>query len=267
MAPNINKRWHCHPEVELIHFHKGSGTQFVGDHITQFDPGDIVLIGSNLPHFWKYDDGNLNESASQVSYSTVIHFHENFIGERFLYLPETKHLKILLEKAKRGLLIKASANNNIGKLIEEIYQANGLNRIMKLITCLSEFSGLEEVSVLASLGFKYDFPKAENKRMTTIYSHTFSNFQRKIMLEEVASIADMTPSSFCRYFKYHTGKTYLSFVTEIRISFACKQLIANQSSVKQICYDSGFNNFSCFHNNFKRMTGKTPQDYQKEYNK
>jgi AraC-like DNA-binding protein len=265
MVPNINKRWHYHPEVELICFHKGSGTQFIGDRITQFDPGDVVLVGSNLPHFWKYDTERPDALVVAVPYSTVIHFHENFIGERFLHLPETKQLKLLLEKAKRGILIKSAVAKKIGKLIEEVYRANGLNRIMKLITCLSEFAVMDDLTILTSLGFKYDFPEAENKRMTAIYSHTLNNFQKRITLEEVAHIAGMIPNSFCRYFKHHTGKNYLAFVIEIRIGFACKQLIANQSSVKQICYDCGFNNFSCFHSNFKRITGKTPQDYQKEY--
>ncbi|SDE06021.1 AraC-type DNA-binding protein [Mucilaginibacter pineti] len=265
MAPNINNRWHYHPEIELIHFHSGFGTQFVGDHISQFEPGDVVLVGCNLPHFWKYDEVYYNDPIDSGPYSTVIHFFENFIGERFLHLPETRHIRALLERAKRGILFKGLTANKIGGLIEKIYQADGIGKILALITCLSEIALCEEQYALSSIGFKYDFPESENKRINAIYNYSFSNFQKKIKQSEIAGIAGMTANSFCRYFKGHTGKTYSDFLTEIRIGYACKLLISNNASIKEICYESGFNNFSSFHECFKRLTGKTPQVYQKAY--
>ncbi len=111
--PNINNRWHNHPEVELIQFHKGGGTQFVGDHIKRFGSGDIVLVGSNLPHYWHFDKGYLQESEEETPYSTVIHFTETFWGDRFLNLPENKPLKAILEKAKSGILLTGSASTRI----------------------------------------------------------------------------------------------------------------------------------------------------------
>lgn len=265
MVPNVNNRWHYHPEIELIHFHKGLGTQFIGDHISQFEPGDIVLIGRNLPHFWKYDDGHLSDQMDTTPYATVVHFFENFIGERFLFLPESRYIKMLLEKAERGVLLKGAAAKQIGELIEVIYKSEGVHRILALISCLSAFSTCECLKTLSSLGFSYNFTESENKRITAIYNYSYHNFQKKITLNEVAEVAGMTTNSFCRYFKHHTGKTYSDFLVEIRIGFACKLLLANKSSAKQISYESGFNNFSSFHQCFKKITGKTPQAYKKEY--
>ena len=265
MVPNINNRWHYHPEIELIHFHNGFGTQFIGDHISQFGPGDIVLVGCNLPHFWKYDDVSFEDPAYNPPYSTVIHFFGDFIGERFLHLPESRHIKNLLERAKRGVLLKGSSATQIGGLVESIYCAEGIHKILALITCLAEFSHCENLAALSSIGFKYDFPASENKRINAIYNFSMNNFHQKIKLIQVAAIAQMTTNSFCRYFKHHTGKTYSDFLTEIRVGYACKLLIANKSSIKQVCYESGFNNFSCFHQNFKTITGKNPLNYQKEY--
>jgi AraC-like DNA-binding protein len=265
MAPNINNRWHYHPEIELIHFHNGYGTQFIGDHISQFEPGDIVLVGSNLPHFWKYDEANNGQETVANPYSTVIHFFEHFMGERFLHLPETRHVKALLEKAKRGVVLKASNSKNIAGLIEKIYQSEGINKIIALIECVSEFAACKNIITLSSLGFKYDFPESENVRINAIYNYSLNNFHNKIRLADVAGIAGMTPNSFCRYFKHYTGKTYSDFVMDIRVGYACKLLIANKTNIKQICSESGFNNFSCFHQYFKKITGKTPQAYQLEY--
>jgi AraC-like DNA-binding protein len=265
MIPNINNRWHYHVETELIYFHKGMGTQFVGDHISQFEPGDIILVGCNLPHFWKYDEICFSDQISKNPYSTAIHFFDNFIGERFLHLPETRHIKILLEKAKRGILLRGSVAGKIGSLVEKIYESEGIHKIMALIACLSEFASCGDLTTLSSLGFKYDFPESENKRINDIYNYSLNHFHKKIKLAEVAEIAGMIPNSFCRYFKHHTGKTYTDFLTEIRIGYACKLLIGNKTSIKQICYESGFNNFSSFHQYFKKITGKTPQNYQREY--
>lgn len=264
LAPNINNRWHYHPEIELISFHKGHGTQFVGDHISRFGPGDVVLVGCNLPHFWKYDDEFYEDLESADPYSTVVHFFENFMGEKFLHLPETRHIKALLEQAKRGILFRGNAAIKVRAAIENIHQCQGLEQIIALINCLSDIASSQPAESLVSIGFSHDF-SAENSRITTVYNYSFDNFSRKITQSEVAAIAGMTTNSFCRFFRNHTGKTYSDFITGIRIGYACKLLIANKMSVKEVCYSSGFNSFSTFHECFKKLTGNTPQGYQRAY--
>ncbi|HMH21128.1 MAG TPA: helix-turn-helix domain-containing protein [Puia sp.] len=263
--PFINNRWHYHAEVELIYFHLGSGTQFVGDHIKRFHPGDIILVGSNLPHYWRYDDVYFRDDDKKLVHSTVIHFSENFWGEPFLGLPETKPIKTLLDKAHRGILVTAKEGEKIAELIEKLRTAEGVGRIIALIECLSRFASSDRQHVLSSIGFQHDFSESENDRINAIYDHSFRHFSKKIYLEEIAAIAGLVPNSFCRYFKSRTGKTYTQFLTGIRIGHACKLLIDNRISIKQLCYESGFNNFTCFHKNFKMITGKSPQHYLKEH--
>ena len=263
--PFINNRWHYHAEVELIMFHQGSGTQFVGDHIKRFQPGDIILVGSNLPHYWRYDDVHFNEADGQPVHSTVIHFSENFWGDAFLQLPETKPIRSLLDKARRGVLISARDEEKIPALVRKINSTEGVGRIIALIECLSAFAGSDRLQLLSSIGFRPDYAESENDRINAIYDYTFRHFTGKIYLGEVAAVAGLVPNSFCRYFKSRTGKTYTQFLTEIRIGHACKLLLDNRVSIKQLCYESGFNNFTCFHKNFRLITGKTPQSYQREH--
>jgi AraC-like DNA-binding protein len=263
--PYINNRWHYHAEVELIYFHQGSGTQFVGDHIKRFQPGDIILVGSNLPHYWRYDAIHFKEEDSSPVHSTVIHFSENFWGTAFLELPETKAIHHLLEKARRGILVNARDEIKIPVLVEKIHSTEGLSRIIALIECLSAFAGSEQLHLLSSIGFRHDFAESENDRINAIYDYSFRHFTQKIYLEQVAAIAGLVPNSFCRYFKSRTGKTYTQFLTELRIGHACKLLLDNRISIKQLCYESGFNNFTCFHKNFKLITGTSPQSYLKEH--
>jgi AraC-like DNA-binding protein len=263
--PFINNRWHYHPEVELIIFHQGSGTQFVGDHIKRFQPGDVILVGSNLPHYWRYDDAYFGEDTQRPVHSTVIHFSENFWGEAFLHLPETKPLRSLFEKARRGILINAREEDTIPVLIGNIRSSEGMGRIIALIECLSAFAASSHHQLLSSIGFRPDFSEQESHRINAIYDYSFRHFTRKISLDEVAAVAGLVPNSFCRYFRSRTGKTYTQFLTELRVGHACKLLLDNRVSIKQLCYESGFNNFTCFHKNFKELTGKTPQLYQREH--
>lgn len=263
--PYINNSWHYHPEVELIYFHEGSGTQFVGDHIKRFHGGDIILVGSNLPHYWRYDDAYFNHEEGLKVHSTVIHFSENFWGDPFLHLPETKAIRNLLERARRGILVNAREEPGILEGVAKILATDGVNRIIALIECLSAFAGVHQQHLLSSIGFRQDFAGTESDRINAIYDYTFRHFTQKIYLEEVAAIAGLVPNSFCRYFKSRTGKTYTQFLTEIRVGHACRLLIDNRISIKQLCFESGFNNFTCFHKNFKMITGKSPQHYLKEH--
>jgi AraC-like DNA-binding protein len=259
---NINNRWHYHPEVELIHFHRGAGTQFVGDNIQRFFAGDIVLVGSNLPHYWRFDEPSESEHASGSLVSTVIHFMPDFWGEKFLDLSENKPIRSILEKAGRGLLLTGLLKDEVREQIACLDQAEGPERVMTLLKILYTVYRSEEVVMLSSIGYQSVLLDSENDRINDIYEYTFNNFHQKIYLEQVAGIAGLVPNSFCRYFKSRTGKTYLQFLTEIRVGHACKLLMDDNINIKEVCYESGFANFSCFHKRFKEITGQSPHNYR-----
>ena len=265
LIPNLNNKWHYHPEIELIHFHRGAGTQFVGDNIRRFAADDIVLVGANVPHYWRDDDEDILNNKMQRAYSTVVHFTENFWGDRFLELAENKPLKVVLEKSQRGLMLTGELKIQVAALLAKMRVAEGPERIILLLQSLFVIAKSEEFVSLSSVGFQYDLSESENDRINAIYEYTLSNFKQKISLEEIASVAGMVPNSFCRYFKARTGKTYSQFLNEIRVGHCCKLLIDNSVSIKQLGFESGFMNFSCFHRRFKETTGLSPQNYRQLY--
>ncbi|SHF45239.1 AraC family transcriptional regulator [Pedobacter caeni] len=264
-VPYINNRWHYHAEVELIYFKKGNGTQFIGDSIKRFRSGDVVLVGAHLPHYWRFDDIYFNEDEKNNADVVVVHFNENFWGNHFLNLPENKALKLTLEKAQRGIQIPDKNKKAIGELIESILLSEGSKRIILLMEALLAIENCTPNHLLSSIGFRHDFEEIENDRINAIYNYSLANFKRKIQMEEMASVANISPNSFCRYFKSRTRKTYTQFISEIRVGHACKLLIEDSMNVKQICYESGFHNFASFHKHFKIITGKSPLTYQKSY--
>jgi AraC-like DNA-binding protein len=265
LVPHVNNRWHYHKEVELIHFKKGEGTQFIGDNIKRFKGGDVALVGSNLPHYWRFDDSYFEENPKVGADVRVAHFCEDFWGNNFLDLPENAIIKSVLEKAKRGLQITGRTRTAVAEVLEDLLDADGPQRIILLIKALVTISGCKQLETLASMGFKHDFMEAESDRINDIYDYTLKNFKRPIQLDEIASVANISPNSFCRYFKSRTRKTYSQFLIEIRVGHACKLLIESGMSIKQLCYESGFNNFTSFHKYFKLITGKSPLIYQKEF--
>jgi AraC-type DNA-binding domain-containing proteins len=263
-APWFNSRWHYHHEVELIHFNKGEGTQLIGDSIRTFEPGAVVLIGPGLPHYWRFNDEYRQDEAPPVDVR-VCHFRPDFWGEQYLQLPENIRIKTVLEKAKRGLQINGKTREVVAAFLELLLVTEGPHRIVLLTEALTAIAACNESAPLSSIGFKHEAPASDNDRINAIYDYSLKNFRRPIQLEEIAAVANISPNSFCRYFKSKTRKTFSQFLIEMRVGYACKLLIENNLSIKQLCYESGFNNFTSFHKYFKMITGKSPLSYQKEF--
>lgn len=258
---DVNSHWHYHPEIELIYFAKGRGMQFIGDSIQSFSSGDVLLVGSNVPHYWRYDPAD-GEETVDVS---VIHFNEDFWGSAFLELPELQDIKKLLQQAQLGIQVMGKEKKQIAALISQTVEAKGTRKVISLMESLLAIADCKQLKTLVSIGFQYHFQESEKDRMHAIYEYTISNFKERISLETIAGIAKISPNSFCKYFKTRSKKPYSRFINEIRVSHACKLLMDGKLNIKEICFESGFNNFVSFHQYFKSITGKSPLQYQKSF--
>lgn len=264
LVPYRNNHWHYHTELELIHFGRGSGTQFIGDNISRFKNGDVLLLGANLPHYWRFDESYFEQGTAMADVR-VAHFNECFWGEAFLALPENRAIKNLLNKAKFGIQLQGKAKNHIAKQLEKIINSDGPQRLLLLYETLFFLSTTDEYSFLSNIEYNLNLEDKEKDRINKVYNFTLTNFNQKISLNDVSNFADISINSFCRFFKSKTGKTYSKFLIEIRIGHACKLLIENNLNVKELCYESGFNNFASFHKYFKQITKMSPLAYRKKY--
>jgi AraC-like DNA-binding protein len=264
-VPYFFNRWHFHPELELIHIEEGSGIQFMGDNMERFAAGDVVLVGSNLPHYWRCDEVYFEGNPKLNAIATVAHFKIDFWGQTFLELPENIKLRGLLQKAQRGLKIGEKTSDKVKVLLQQLVHAEETSRICLLLQALNLLAHSSDLVAVASEGYRSETNPNETERMSEIYKFTLSNFRQKISLSQVASIANISPTAFCRFFKLHTRKNFNTFLQELRVGHASKLLIENKKTITQVCYDSGFNNITNFYKTFKKLTGKTPQEYQKAY--
>lgn len=182
-------------------------------------------------------------------------------------LPENKYIKELFIIAKKGIKISGNTNYRIAGILQKLLVAKNTERVILLMQALHLISISKDIECPATSGFQNTCTEIETERINNIYNYTINNFDKKISLEEIASVAHISPNSFCRYFKTQTKKTYSQFLMEVKIGNACKLLIENKKCISSICYESGFNNFSNFNRYFKNITGKSPLQYKKTFAK
>jgi AraC-like DNA-binding protein len=258
--------WHFHPEIEILYVQEGFGTRYVGDNISSFFPGDLVIIGSNTPHVWSSSSDFLNPENKLLSSAICIQFVEDFIGIPSSGIPEFHIMNEFLNRAKLGVQFVRKTHNVLVRHIKDLPSLRGMERLIKLLTILDIMSTSTDVKYLSSHNYMPGLINSEDKyRMEIIFRYVIQKFPYKINLEEIASLVNLTPPSFCRFFKSRTTKVFSTFVNEVRIGNACKMLIENKHSISQVCYLSGFNYLSNFNRQFKKIKGLTPSEFQCKY--
>ncbi|MFD2822426.1 AraC family transcriptional regulator [Lacinutrix iliipiscaria] len=250
--------WHFHPEVELVYVNKGKGRRHIGNHLSYFNNSQLILIGSNLPH-----NGFIDRLTSKGK-ETMIQFHPEFLGDLFNKQPEMKNIMALLERAKKGILFKSEAKKIIGPKIEKLPKHVGIKRISKFLEVLELLALTKDYVLLNENGYVFETQPQDSNKIDKIFKYVNSNYQDHITLDQIADHVSLTVPAFCRYFKKVTGKTFTRFVNEYRIFYATKLLTESQSSITDICFECGFNNFSHFNKVFNDVTGKTASKYRSE---
>ena len=254
---------HQHPEVQLTLVLSSEGKVIVGDYIGTFKPGDIFLIGPNLPHVFRNDSKYYEGECSQQAHSLSVFFEWQSFGEKFLSLPELKTLSEFSRLSERGCYLREPLTRRVGQLMKQLFKKSEMDRLIVLLKILNVLSENEEKDSLASSGIYSDFDELDGKKLADVYRFTMNEYHRKIQLQEVASIAHMTTNSFCRYFKKRTRKSYVDFLTEIRIGQAKKLLQQNDLSISQICFEVGFSNLSNFNRKFREVCSITPTEFRR----
>lgn len=255
-TPHFEVGWHQHIEHELILFTEGSGMGFIGNYVGDFEPGDVYLIGSNLPHTFQKTHPDLITSA------VVVQFVSDFWGQDFLNLPENKSIQHVLNESAYGLKAGPHTKAKLGPLIQTLENTIGFNRILLLGRCLDILAQSKDL-IPTSTQHTRHFNHKDKQRIDQVFQFTIDNFKEHISLDQVAEIACMSVPAFCNYFKRSTQKTYVDFLNEVKIGYACSLLLETDKSIKEICFDSGYATPMNFHKQFVRLTQMTPLQYRK----
>jgi AraC-like DNA-binding protein/mannose-6-phosphate isomerase-like protein (cupin superfamily) len=263
--PYFTYPWHFHDEYEILLVLEGFGTRFIADNIEQFQSGDLVLIGSNVPHFWRSDDIYMSSNGKLNVKYIVIQFPGDFLKEEIKNYPEYHLIGELLSRSTRGIKFDSVVGEKFARKIKSIARKNGLERILLLQDLLQFMAKTTDYKLLAGELYKAEMHDFTTDRLTKVMLYLNTNYQNKIELDQVAEIANLHPSAFCRYFKGKTGKSLSEYVNDMRIGYACRLIIEGKMSISQIGFESGFNNISNFNRTFKKNTGFTPSDYYHQF--
>lgn len=254
--------WHFHTEYELTYIHKGYGTRFVGSSAELFKEGDLVLIGSSVPHYWRCDDAFYHQEKRKAN-SIVIQFKPDLFFKN--PLPEMEHIHLLLKKSASG--VKFLNSRSYKDDFFELLKKDGFEQLIHFYNLLDRLS-LDTNQKLLSISHDSQLYQAKDSKIfQEVINYIFTNFKHDISLGELSKKVHMSTPAFCRYFKKRTKKTFTEYVNSLRIAQASKLLIETDMSVSQICFDCGYNSLSYFNRQFKKIKNMGPKEYKKLHGK
>lgn len=267
--PRFDSEFHFHPQYELKYVIHSKGKRFVGDCVENFNEGDLVLLGPNIPHYWKSDPEYFEKDDLEAS-AYLVMFTEDFLGKEFFHIPEMQTIKDLLNKAKGGICFQNIDKKGIVEKMKSLVSHEGPLKIISMLDILYELA-IAEIHPLLTNTFVVESPLLNYSdhsigRLKKVHEYVIMNFHNKIQIQDVAEIANMTSHAFCKYFMKSTKKTFMTFLSELRICHAKKLLIEKEEqAVSEICYASGFDNISNFNRKFKEITNMTPKEFRNLY--
>jgi AraC-like DNA-binding protein len=255
VTPYFEFNWHYHPEYEITLIEQGKGKRLVGDSYDDFEAGDLVMVGKELPHTWA-SDKLVNENSCAV----VIQFDEAIL-QSLLKLTEFEGVKKLLYTARQGLFFSQKNIPEIIGSIKNLPDKNGVEKISLLLQILNGLGNQKPV-LLASAYFQPVKGSINENRITKVFQYIQENSTRNINLENVAALIHLSKSAFCKFFKRTTGKTFSDYVNEIRIGNACHLLAETDKTIADICYCCGFESPTYFNRIFLKKKGVRPRDFR-----
>ncbi len=264
--PRFAVPWHFHPEIELTLILEGSGDRCVGDHLERFGPGDLVLLGANLPHYW-HSHGAVDAPAKGRgrARAVVVQLREESFGRRFFELPETETWRRLLEHSRRGLAFEGPVAAEVSREMQRLLKVAGTQRLLLLLGILQELAvAMPDAHALAGEHYLPDCDHRTAERIQRVYRFLYAHLGEPIGLDDVARAAGMSSAAFCRYCRRVTGRTLTRLIAELRVTQACKLLTDTSQSISEIAFASGFQSISNFNRVFHEIRGENPMSFRRK---
>jgi AraC-like DNA-binding protein len=252
---------HSHKNFELNYISSGSGRRIVGNNISSYSKGDLVLLGPNISHCWEV----LDPGAGLFGECIVTHLYESLSTSDFFNKPELKNVAGLFKEAEKGIVFKGQQVNKVAESLQKMIFLEGLDKYIEL---LKVFSILLKIDNREYLTLPDSFPDNNHPnrvQIDKVYEYVFHNIQNGVNLNDAAKLLFLEPSSFCRFFKKKTNQTFMEYVKSVRIGIAAKLLAETDKPISQICHECGYNNLANFNYYFKSIMEKTPSEYRKPF--
>lgn len=264
-VPYFANPWHFHPELELNFVISSAGTRFIGQSVERFNGGEIVLLGKNLPHYWRNEAAYYKGESPRPAEAIVARFNDDFLGKDFFSLSETRAIRQLFERAASGLQLLEPLHSRIADQLFQLTEKEGFTQLMALLNILHDMATSPHACTVISPDYvPSQLLIKQNERLSHVITYLIEHFTEPISLTQVAQRASMNEAAFCRYFKAQTGKTLTQYLIDLRIRYACELLSTGEDSVTQVCFQVGFDNVSHFIQAFRKQRNQTPYVFRKQ---
>lgn len=254
--------WHHHPECEITLVVKGGTERLVGNNVSPIVPGDLVFLGSNVPHDYRNQPAP-GHAATEVE-AIVVQFMPQLPGqEEWMQRSSMKPARRLFQRANQGLEVTGITRLTAARMMQQMPQAGGMKRVILLLQLLDLLANSEEVKEISSAVLPQPRPGASN-RIGMVCEYIAAHLPESIYVEELAAIAGLGKSAFSRLFKKSTGRTVPEYVNELRIARACLLLTETDLTVSQIAMDCGFVSPAHFQRQFREHQHCAPLAYRRQ---
>lgn len=252
---------HAHKNYELNLIKSGCGKRIIGNNISSFENYDLILIGPDLSHSREFFETERNNPPE----SLTLYISEGLINSNLIQIPELESIQNLFSRALGGLVFKGNGVKLIEQQMEQLRELQGIESFIALIKLMKTLTEIEEQEILSLTPELLVSYYKDLDQIKTVYTNTIHNIHNTITLDTAAGWLHMAPGSFCRFFKKRTGKSFIQYVKNVRISLASKMLSDTEKPITQICLESGYNNLANFNFYFKSIMKMTPSEYRKYF--
>lgn len=257
--PYRTVRWHFHPEYEIQLITSTTGKYFVGDYIGNFAPGNLVMVGSNLPHNWV---SNVSQGDHVNERCLILQFDTGFVARAIEAFPEFKRVELLLDASRWGVLFTPETGVAAEPIMHEMLSAKGMRRLTLFLALFDLLVQSVAPVKLASAAYCADPARYAESRINHVLSYIGKNLSQALRESELAELVGQSVSAFSRYFRRHTGVPFVQYVNRLRINLACQLLMSGELNITDICYQVGFNNLSNFNRQFLSLKGMSPSRWR-----
>jgi AraC-like DNA-binding protein len=263
ISPFFESPWHYHEEFEIVLCDGGYGQKIIGNHSSSYKKGDLMLLGRNLPHWYKADNIFYENPSEDLDTPTsiVIQFKLDSFGIGFFDTLEMYRIKQMLNSAEKGIEYSGPIRDKVTDLLREHHKSDPLTKFYIFLDILRMLSESEDTKYISDIGM-LGMSAKDSDRMGQIMEAVHHHFNEDINLDILASSVGFTKAAFCRYFKARTMKTFINFLNEVRINHVCELLRKTDKPVAEIAFESGFTNISNFNRHFKEMMHCSPKEFR-----
>lgn len=257
---NFYNYYHRHDEAQITYILKGKGTIMVGNVLQSFHSGDVFVLKPNEPHMLDRE----YESEDEKGDIHAIHIFVNLERMKKLYhIPEFEVLRDYLLDLDTSKKLDSTIASSMIHFFTNLLVKTGMPKFTEFLSLLNTLALHKSDAVSLYSGVRsVSYSDKDGVRISQVYKYTFDHYYEDISVDQLAALVHMTPTSFCKFFKKHTMKTYISFLNEVRIEKACQILLNNKAeNIAEAAFQVGFNNIVHFNRVFKAITSTSPRKY------